>query len=234
MCRKQSRKKGELVVGLEGTYPPFNYQDESGKLVGFDVDFANALCERLGLKANFSPTKWDGILAALGSGRIDVVINQVTITEERQKSYDFSTPYTISGIQIITRPELKDTLTSPDKLAGHAVGVGLGTNFEQYLKENVPGADIRTYDDEPTKYNDLKSGRVDAVLNDRVVAADYMKKTGGIFVPGGESFAKQEQGVALRKDPEFKAAIDKAIADMQADGTMKSISEKWFGIDITK
>jgi len=72
------------------------------------------------------------------------------------------------------------------------------------------------------------------VLNDRVVAADYMKKTGGIFVPGGESFAKQEQGVALRKDPEFKAAIDKAIADMQADGTMKSISEKWFGIDITK
>jgi cystine transport system substrate-binding protein len=111
-------KKGELTIGLEGTYPPFNYQDASGNLVGFEVDFANELSKRLGLKAKLEPTKWDGILAALGSGRLDVVINQVTITPERQKIYDFSTPYTISGIQIITRPELAEKLTSPGKLAG--------------------------------------------------------------------------------------------------------------------
>lgn len=226
--------KGELVIGLEGTYPPFNYQDESGKLVGFDVDFAAEVAKRLGLKPNFTPTKWDGILAALGSGRLDVVINQVTITPERQKNYDFSVPYTISGIQIITRPELADKVNSPEKLTGHAVGVGLGTNYEQWLRANAPGVDIRTYDDDPTKYNDLKARRIDAVLNDRLVAADYVKKTGGIFVPAGQSFAKQEQGIALRKDPAFKAAIDKAIGEMTADGTLKSISEKWFGLDVSK
>jgi len=226
--------KGELTIGLEGTYPPFNYQDASGNLVGFEVDFATDLSKRLGLKPKFTPTKWDGILAALGSGRLDVVINQVTITPERQKTYDFSVPYTISGIQIITRPQDKDKLTSPDKLVGHSVGVGLGTNYEKWLRDNAPGVVIKTYDDDPTKYNDLKAGRIDAVLNDRLVAADFIKKAGGGFVPAGDSFARQEQAVALRKDPTFKSAIDKAIGDMIADGTFKSMSEKWFGIDVSK
>src|SRR5690349_14468047 len=79
------KSRGSIIVGLEGTYRPFGYQDESGKLVGFEVDFANALAKELGVKADFQPTKWDGILAALESGRIDVVINQVTITDERKK-----------------------------------------------------------------------------------------------------------------------------------------------------
>ena len=227
-------KKGELAVGVEGTYPPFNYQDENGQLVGFEVDFTNEVAKRLGLKAKFYPTKWDGILAALSSGRIDVIANQVTITPEREKTFDFSIPYTISGIQIITRPELKDELTSPEKLAGHAVGVGLGTHYEQWLNANAPGVEVRTYEDEATKYSDLKSKRTDAVLNDRLVAADYVKKTGGIFVPAGEPFAKQEQGLAFRKDPAFQAAINKAINEMKADGTLKTISEKWFGVDVSQ
>ncbi|UXM95042.1 cystine ABC transporter substrate-binding protein [Bartonella sp. HY329] len=227
-------KKGELAIGVEGTYPPFNYQDENGDLVGFEIDFTTEVAKRLGLKAKFYPTKWDGILASLGSGRIDVIANQVTITPEREKAFDFSIPYTISGIQIITRPELKDELTSPEKLAGHAVGVGLGTHYEQWLNEHVPGVDVRTYDDEATKYNDLKAKRTDAVLNDRLVAADYVKKTGNIFVPAGEPFAKQEQGLAFRKDPAFQAAINKAITEMKADGTLKSISEKWFGVDVSE
>ena len=86
------KSNGTLEVGLEGTYPPFNYQDESGELTGFEVDFANALTEELGVRAEFQPTKWDGILAALESKRLDVVINQVTISEERKQKYDFSTP----------------------------------------------------------------------------------------------------------------------------------------------
>lgn len=227
-------ERGQLIIGLEGTYPPFNYQDESGALVGFEIDFGNELAKRLGLTAQFAPTKWDGILAALGSERLDVVINQVTITEERAKTYDFSIPYTISGIQIVTRPEVAETLTSPEALAGRAVGVGLGSNYEQWLRDNAPGAEIRTYDDEPSKYRDLKAGRIDAVLNDRLVAADFMKKSGSDFVAAGEPFATQKQAVALRKDPAFKAAIDQAIQSMIDDGTFKTISEKWFGVDVSK
>jgi L-cystine transport system substrate-binding protein len=228
------KSRGALVIGLEGTYPPFNYQDESGQLVGFEVDFAKAVAKQLGLTTDFRPTKWDGILAALASGRIDVVINQVTITPERQKVYDFSEPYTVSGIQIITRRGDEAKYDAPAKLKGVRVGVGLGTNYEQWLRQNVPGADIRTYDDDPTKYQDLRAGRIDAVLNDRLVAADFIKKSGGPFVAAGKPFAAQSAGIALRKDAEFKAALDNAIDQLRADGTLKAISVKWFGIDVTQ
>ena len=89
---QQIKDKGSVKVGLEGTYPPFNYQDENGKLTGFEVEFAEALAKELGVKVEFQPSKWDGILAALESKRLDLVINQVTISEERKKKYDFSTP----------------------------------------------------------------------------------------------------------------------------------------------
>ena len=171
------KANGTLKVGLEGTYPPFNYQDESGQLTGFEVDFANALAKELGVKAEFQPTKWDGILAALESKRLDVVINQVTISEERKQKYDFSAPYTVSGIQALTRKTDADSIKTSADLAGKKVGVGLGTNYEQWLKENVPQADIRTYDDDPTKFQDLNVGRIDVILVDRLAAFEMVEKT---------------------------------------------------------
>ena len=97
----QVKERGTLRVGLEGTYPPFSYQGDDGKLTGFEVDFANELAKHLGVKADLKPTKWDGMLASLDSKRIDVVINQVTISDQRKQKYDFSTPYTVSGIQAL-------------------------------------------------------------------------------------------------------------------------------------
>ena len=229
------RAKGTLEVGLEGTYPPFNYQDENGQLTGFEVDFANALAEELGVKAAFQPTKWDGILAALESGRLDVVINQVTISDERRQKYDFSTPYTVSGIQALTRKADAGSIKSPADLAGKKVGVGLGTNYEQWLKKNVPQADIRTYDDDPTKLQDLAVGRIDVILVDRLAAFEMVEKTGDRLAVAGDAFSRQESGVALRKgNPELLAAIDAAIAKLRADGTLKRLSEKWFGADVTQ
>ena len=227
-------RSGKLIIGLEGTYPPFNYQDDSGHLVGFEIDFANALANRLGVAADFQPGKWDGLLAAVQSGRIDVVINQVTITPDRQKTFDFSEPYTVSGIQIITRKADATKYDTPGKLAGVKVGVGLGTNYQQWLQQNEPTAIIKTYDDDPTKYADLAAGRIDAVLNDRLVAADYIKKSGEPFVAAGPPFAKQEAGIALEKDPAFQAALNTAIDSLRADGTLKAISVKWFGTDVTQ
>jgi cystine transport system substrate-binding protein len=224
-----------LKVGIEGTYPPFNYQDESGQLTGFEVDFANALAKQLGVKAEFQPTKWDGILAALESKRLDVVINQVTISEERKQKYDFSTPYTVSGIQALTRKADADSIKSPADLAGKKVGVGLGTNYEQWLKENVPQADIRTYDDDPTKFQDLNVGRIDVILVDRLAAFEMVEKTGDRLAVAGDAFSRQESGIALRKgNPQLLAAIDAAIAKLRADGTLKQLSEKWFKTDVTQ
>lgn len=232
---KQIKDKGSVKVGLEGTYPPFNFQDESGKLTGFEVEFAEALAKELGVKVDFQPSKWDGILAALESKRLDLVINQVTISDERKKKYDFSTPYTVSGIQALVRKGNEDSIKSAADLAGKKVGVGLGTNYEQWLKENAPKADIRTYDDDPTKFQDLNVGRIDAILVDRLAAFEMVEKTGGRLAVAGAPFSRQESGIALRKgDPELLAAIDKAIAKLKADGTLKAISEKWFKADVTQ
>ncbi|PYG52213.1 cystine transport system substrate-binding protein [Pantoea sp. AG1095] len=229
------KSKGELRVGLEGTYPPFSFQDEKGQLTGFEVEFAQALAQHLGVKADLRPTKWDGMLASLDSKRIDVVINQVTISPERKKKYDFSTPYTISGVQALTLKKNAATVTKPDDLAGKKVGVGLGSNYEQWLKDNVPKADVRTYDDDPTKYQDLRSGRLDAILVDRLAALDLVKKTGDTMAVAGPAFSRLESGVALRKgNDDLLKAIDSAIADMQKDGSLSKLSEKWFGADVTK
>lgn len=221
-----------LRVGLEGTYPPFNFQDKDGQLAGFEVDFAKALAAQMKVKAEFHPSPFAGLLGALESKRIDVVINQITITPERAAKYDFSRPYTVSGIQIIVRKG-QTGISTPADLKGKKVGVGLGTNYESWLRKNAPGAIVRTYDDDPTKYQDLKAGRIDAVLNDRLVAADFVKTTPD-FEASGAPFASQGMGVAMLRDPAMKVTVDQAIDALRANGQLAAISNKWFGQDVTK
>jgi cystine transport system substrate-binding protein len=229
------KKNGVINVGLEGTYPPFSYVDDNGKLAGFEVEFSEALAKELGVTAKLQPTKWDGILAALESKRLDVVINQVTISEERKKKYDFSEPYTVSGIQALAQKKDEGKFVKPADLTGKKVGVGLGTNYEQWLKENVPGAIVKTYDDDPTKYQDLRVGRIDAILVDRLAAFELIKKTNDTLAVSGPAFSRQEAGIALRKgEPELLAAVNTAIDKLRADGTLKKLSEKYFGDDVTK
>jgi len=228
------KARGVLRVGLEGTYPPFNYQDANGHLAGFEIDLANALAERMGVRVQFQPAPFAGLLASLDSGRDDVIINQVTITPDRQKKYAFTRPYSISGIQMIVRRGEQDRFRRPADLAGHPVGVGLGTSYEAWLRAHNTGALIKTYDDDPTKYQDLRLGRIDAVLNDRLTAIDMMRRTGGVFVAGGPPFARQEMGIAVRQDqPALVADLDQALANMRADGALAKISNKWFGADVT-
>ncbi len=230
----QIKTAGTIKVGLEGTYPPFSFQDANGKLTGFEVEFSEALAKELGVKVQLQSMPWAGILAALESKRLDVVINQVTISDERKKKYDFSEPYTISGIQALVQKKDAGRFKTAADLKGAKVGVGLGTNYQQWLNENVPGADIKTYDDDPTKYRDLVVGRIDAILVDRLAALELIAKTKDLAV-SGEPFSRQESGVALRKgEPELLDAINKAIDKLRADGTLAKISNKYFQADVTK
>jgi len=229
------KTRGTLRIALEGTFPPFNFQDASGNLAGFEIDLGNALAKQIGVKAEFLPTKWDGILAGLDTGRYDVVLNQVTITPERQQKYDFTAPYTVSGIQIIVRKADADRFKTAADLAGKSVGVSLGTNYETWVRKNEPTANVKTYDDDPTKYADLRNGRLDAVLADRLVAANRIKQFGGDVVPAGDPVAKELQGAVVRKDhADLRDALDKALVSLHADGTFATISDKWFGTDVSK
>lgn len=228
------RKSGVLRIGLEGTYPPFGYQDEEGHLVGFDVDIARAVAEKMGLKPEFVPSKWEGILAALESERFDIVANQVTLSDARRQVYDFSQPYTFSGLQLIVRKDRAAEISGPSDLAGKRVGVLLGTNHEQWLRDHAPKADIRTYEDDATRNQELLVGRIDAVLNDRLIVGSVVKLYGGRLVPVGAALSRTEQAIAVKKgSPALVTALDQAIDALRQDGTLARISEKWFSADVT-
>jgi L-cystine transport system substrate-binding protein len=230
----QVKQRGTLRIGLEGTFPPFDSKAPSGELVGFDVDIAKAVAEKLGLKPEFVTTEWSGIIAGLQAGKFDVIVNQVGITDARKQTLDFSPAYTYSAAQLIQRKDDTRQFKSLEDLKGKKLGVGLGTNYMDMAKA-VPGIDVKTYPGAPEYLADLAAGRIDAALNDRLMLAYLLKtsnlplRTGAIVGNGNPS------GIPFRKgNPKFQKAIDDAMAQLEADGTFTKISDKWFGIDVTK
>ncbi|MCW5298620.1 cystine ABC transporter substrate-binding protein [Herbaspirillum lusitanum] len=229
------KARGTLKVALEGNYPPFNFKDpKTSELTGFEVDVAKLLAARLGLKPEFTTTEWSGILAGLGAGKYDVIINQVGITDERQKAFDFSDPYTLSSAQLIVRKDEKREFKSLEDLKGKKLGLGQGTNFEQKAK-SVPGIDVKTYPGSPEYLSDLASGRIDAALNDSLLVG-YLLKSSNLPLKGGSPIGAVDKiGIPFQKgNPQFKAALNKALAEILKDGSFKQASIKWFGIDVSK
>jgi len=229
------KARGTLKVALEGSYPPFNFKDpKTGELTGFEIDVAKLLAAKLGLKPEFTTTEWSGILAGLGAGKYDVIINQVGITDERQKAFDFSDPYTLSSAQLIVRKDEKRQFNSLEDLKGKKLGLGQGTNFEQKAK-SVAGIDVKTYPGAPEYLADLASGRIDAALNDSLLVG-YLLKSSNLPLKGGAPVGSIDKiGIPFQKgNPQFKAALNKALADILKDGSFKQVSIKWFGIDVSK
>jgi len=230
------KQRGTLIVGMEGTYPPFNSRNSAGELEGFDVDVAKAVAGKLGVKTQFITTEWSGIIAGLQAGKFDVIVNQVTITPKRQEMLDFSKPYTYSAAQLIQRKDDKRDFKSLEEFKGDKkLGVTLGTNYDQMARA-VPGINVQTYPGAPEKLRDLASGRIDATMDDRLMLPSIMKTANlplraGSVVPGGE----QQMGIPFRKgNPQFEKAINDALTSLANDGTLKQISMHWFGMDVTK
>ncbi len=229
------KQRGTLRIAMEGTYPPFNFKDQkTGQLSGYDVDVAKLLASKLGLKPEFVATEWSAILAGLGAGKYDVIVSQVGITPKRQEAFDFSTPYTYSSPQLIVRANDTANYASLDNLKGKKLGVGQGSIFEQQAKA-VTGITIKSYPAAPENLQDLASGRVDAALNDSLMVA-YLLKNSKLPIKAGARVGKVEQmGIPFaRGNPQFMAALDKALAEAGADGSLKAISVKWFGIDVSR
>ncbi|MBV2182154.1 MAG: amino acid ABC transporter substrate-binding protein [Castellaniella sp.] len=229
------QKAGAIRIGTEGTYAPFSYHDpKDNKLVGFDVDIGRAIAKQLGVKPDFVEGKWDGLIAGLNANRYDVVINQVGITPERQAKYDFSKPYISSEAVLIVRDD-NATIHSFQDLKGKRSANTITSNFgklaQQHGAEVVP---VQGFNDAIAL---LTSGRVDATINDELSFLDFKKhqpqaKVKVIATDSSADFSRS--GVLMRKDqPALKAAIDKAIGAIRADGTYKTISERYFGKDLS-
>ena len=230
-----AKARGTLRIALEGTYPPFNFKDpKTGQLTGYDVDVARLVAGKLGLKPEFVTTEWGAILAGLGAGKYDVIISQVNVTPKREQAFDFSTPYTYSTPQLIVRRNERIEYKKLEDLKGKKIGVGQGSVFEQQARA-VPGIMVKSYPAAPENLQDLAFGRIDAALNDSLMVAYLLKNASLPIQAGARVGAVERMGIAFQKgSPQFKAALDKALAEAGADGSLKAISLKWFGSDVSR
>jgi cystine transport system substrate-binding protein len=228
------KARGTLKVALEGTYPPFNYKEKNGELAGYDVDVAHLLGTKLGVKVEFVSSEWASILAGLSANKYDVIISQVGINAKREQAFDFSTPYIYSIPQLIVRKNETALYKSLADLKGKKVGVGQGSLYEQQAKA-VGGIEVRSYAAAPDTMADLASGRIDAALNDSLMSAYLLKISKLPIKAGAEVGAAERIGIPFQKgNPQFKQALNKALAEAAADGSLKAISVKWFGVDVSK
>ena len=221
---------GALRVGTEGNYSPFTYRDAKGELVGFDVEIAQEIAKRLGVKAAFTEGPWDGLIAGLDANRYDAVINEVTITEARKAKYDFSDPYVATKAVLIVRSDNSKIKSFAD-LKGKKAVANLTTTYAQLARDN--GASVVSSD---LPFDLVSQKRADATINDRLFFLDYLKqKPDAPLKIVAEHAEVDYQGVIVRKgNPELTAAINKALADMKASGKYLEISKKYFGEDVSK
>jgi len=232
--------KGELVIGLDDNFPPAGFRDEAGELVGFDVDLAAAACEKMGVKANFKPVEWDGVLLNLKNGDIDVIWNALTVTPEREKEIAFSRVYIDTRTIIIVAKD--SPIKGKADLEGKVVGVQLGSSADDSVKNDAIAAkikEVRKFGSYAEAFMDLDAGRIDAVVTDDINGRYSMtqEKIADKFIvlTEGEDFGGEQFAVGLRQeDLALQAAINKALDDMAADGTTAAINQKWFSGEIIK
>lgn len=227
------KEAGKLVIATEGTYRPFTYHaDGGGALTGYDVDVITAVAKKLGVKPEFQETQFDAIFAGLDAKRFDIIANQISINPERQKKYDFSEPYTVSpGVLIV--PSGSDISSFAD-LKGKTSAQSLTSNWYQVAQDS--GAQVEQVEGWAQALELLKQGRVDATINDKLTFLDA-KKTGdtaGLKVAAETKDVSKSAFTARKGSGTLIAAIDKALDELRADGTLAKLGEKYFGEDVSK
>lgn len=231
---EQIKMAGKIVVGLEGDWQPFSYHDDNDKLVGYDVEVAQNIAKKLGVKADIQEGPWDGLFAGMDSGRYDIVVNGVDVTEERKKKYDFSDPYAYDHTVLIVKKGNTD-IKSFDDLKGKTTANSIGSTYQEIGEQY--GATVKGVDTLVETLQMVKNGQVDATINASTSFGDYMK-----YNPDDplEIAATAEEATAYAIPMEkgevnatLKEAINKALKEMRDDGTLKQLSEKYFGADLT-
>lgn len=227
------KSAGVFKVGTEGTFPPFTYHNKSGDLVGFDVDISREIAKRLGVKAEFVEGKWDGLVAGLDANRYDAVVNQVSITPERQAKYDFSVAYITPKAVLIVNENNNDIHDFAD-LKGKKSAHTLTSNYAQVAREN--GAEVVGTDGFDQSIALVSQGRADATINSNLSFLDFKKHKpdAPVKIVAERADAEQEAVLIRKGNPELREAINQAIAQIKSDGTYQRISNEYFGADVSK
>lgn len=228
------KSAGKLVVGLDDSFPPMGYRDASGKLIGFDIDAAEELGKRLGIKIEWQPTAWDGVIHSLNAKKFDCIWNGMTITDERARQVDFTRPYIMDGqIAVVNFKEKR--FKGLDDLKKVKVGVQKGSSALNSVKKlKTAPAETKEYEDNPKALLDLEAGRIDVVIVDNVAGRDFIAKRPGKFKTLPGFISKEPFGVAFRQgEKDLLGKVQMTLDKMVKDGTMAKISRKWFAEDIT-
>lgn len=231
-----SKANNEFVLGLDDSFPPMGFRDDANEIVGYDIDLAKEVANRLGLKFRAQPISWSAKEQELNTGKIDCIWNGLSITPERLEVLAFTKPYLNNAQVVIVRAD--SGIKSLADMTGKILGVQAGSSaadavdsvpsFKQSLKQIVD------FSDNIMALNDLEIGGLDGVAMDSVVAEYSLKVTGKPFVILSDSLSPEQYGIAFKKDnTELRDKVQKALEDMAADGTVAKISEKWFGSDIS-
>jgi len=225
-------QKGVLKVGMD-TFLPWAMKDKNGNYIGFEIDVAKRLAEDMGVKVEFVPTKWAGIIPALLTSKFDVIIGGMGITTQRALKVNFTTPYDYSGMSIVAHKEKARGFSSLDDFnrEGIEIACKLGTTAAAAAKKFLPKAKIRLFDDEAQIYQELRNGNVHAVVASAPRPAyEAIKYSDTLFMPLKENFAKEPIGFAIRKgDPDTLAFFNSWILNMTLSGWLKERHDYWFG-----
>lgn len=223
----------KLIIGVDDKFAPMGFRDEKNELVGFDIDYARATGEKMGYEVTFQPIDWKAKESELNSGRIDLIWNGYTITDERKEKVLFTKPYLKNAQVVMTKAD--SNITKLDDLAGKVIGLQSLSSASDALNANEISKQVKTvteFSDNVLALSDLKIGRVDAVVIDEVVARYYMSKDEGTFKLLDESLAPEEYGIGVKKGNDaLLDELQKALDALNADGTAAEISKKWFGED---
>ena len=224
------KKSGTLIAATEGAFAPFNYY-EGTKLTGYEVDVAEALAKHLNLKIEWKVVPFDAEIPAVKQDRFDFAIASHGYTPERAKSVDFANPHYCTG-GIIAAP--KDGPLTQDALKGKTVGVQLATSYADAAKK-IPGLKtVKTYKADPEAFSALKAKKIDAWISDKFTVLETLNKNADSGVVTGEQVFVERVSLIMKKNNKgFMDTINQALADLTKDGTLKTISEKYFKQDIT-
>lgn len=225
--------KKELIVGIDDKFAPLGFRDEKNNIVGFDIDYARAAVEKMGYEVKFQPIDWKAKESELSSGRIDLIWNGYTITDERKEKVLFTKPYLENSqvVVVLNDSEMKKI----DDLAGKNVGLqGLSSAANALDSHKIKSQikNISEYPDNVLALSDLKNGRVDAVIIDEVVIKYYMSKEEGTYTLLEDTLAPEDYGIGIKKGREdLLNELQTALDTLNSDGTSAEISKKWFGED---
>jgi len=222
------RKSGTLIVASEGKFAPFNFV-EGGKLAGFEIDIANAVAQKMGLKVEWKSMGFDGLLVGLGQDRWDMVIASHGITEERAKAVTFANPHYCTGGVIISK---EGRIRTAQDLTGKVVAVQTGTTYYDNAKK-LPVKEVKNFPQDASARAALETGHVDAWVTDKFVARAALAATPGTTLKTGDYLFVERIAAAVSKgNTGLVNEVNKALEAMLADGTYAAISKKWFGEDI--